>query len=299
MATTTTSTAVAYCTTDAQFRTIGSAIGSAIVAVNLIKTSDTGQINWTTVLKPTVINTVAGYEMFRFNDSLQSTAPVFIKIEYGIGNYTTSYLGLWITVGTGTDGAGNLTGNISNRTLVFYSNASEVGTRTSYFSGDTNRLCFTLWPSNPASMPTQWGVFGVERSHNTSGTDTGAAVHLFWSGYMNLGSCQYLPLGTTTTFIPPYVSSGWYCSVPTTGGGSLSPNLYTYPIKSFSMYETLPIFNFIHYAGSDFTTGSNYSVTGYDGASRNYYVPGMINANVGYFSFTGTPTSGGIAMRYE
>ena len=131
MATTTTSTSAEYCTNDATFRAIGSVIGPAILAVNLIQTSDTGQINWTSVTKPTTITTVAGYEMFRFHDSLQSTSPVYIKIEYGIGSYSTTYFGLWITVGTGTNGSGTLTGNISNR-FALYGGGIDQNTRTSY-----------------------------------------------------------------------------------------------------------------------------------------------------------------------
>jgi len=299
MATATTSTSTAYFTTDAGFRTMGSAIGTAITSVNLIKTSDTGQINWTTVLHPTTQSTVSGYEVYRFNDYLQSTSPVYIKIEYGCGSYAVGYMGLWITVGTGTDGAGNLTGNISQRVAIA-SSAIDTNTRTSYFSGDVNRLCFVLWPQNPANMSSQWLVFGIERSHNASGVDTGTAAHIFWSSATSpFGSCQYLLLGTTTNFITPYVSQGWYCSIPPSGGGSLSPNLYSYPIKSYNMYETLPIFNFVHFAGTDFATGSTFSITGYDSVSRTYYVPGMVNTNAGYFAFTGAPLTTALLMRYE
>ncbi|MCB1713466.1 MAG: hypothetical protein KDH96_13660, partial [Candidatus Riesia sp.] len=66
--------------TDALFRDWGSKLSAAIQAVGLVKTGDTGQINWSTV---TVGTGIRGYEIFRFNDSLQATTPVFIKIEYG------------------------------------------------------------------------------------------------------------------------------------------------------------------------------------------------------------------------
>ena len=296
MATTTTSTSASYCTNDATFRAIGTVIGPAILAVNLIQTSDTGQINWTSVTKPTLANTVAGYEIFRFNDSLQSTSPIYIKIEYGIGNYTTTYFGFWITIGTGTNGSGTLTGNKSNRFQLAGNNDS--GTRTSYFSGDTNRLAFVLWPPNTS---TEWIVFGIERTHDSSGTDTGDGCHILTAcqGISTLGVTQYLPLGTTTPYLPNATTNGWYCSVPLSGGGSLSPNIYTYPCKTYGMYESLPVFNFVHYAASDMTVGSTVTITGYDSTSRSYLAPGIVNSTIGWIAFTGSPLTVGLLMRYE
>ena len=93
--------------TDAAFRTWGSAISSALTTIGLTNTSDTGQINWTTVTRPTA-NTMAGYEIWRFNDTLQSTRPIFIKLEYGTGS-NVLYPHMVASIGTGSDGAGTLT----------------------------------------------------------------------------------------------------------------------------------------------------------------------------------------------
>ncbi|MCI4437878.1 MAG: hypothetical protein JHC33_13810 [Ignisphaera sp.] len=293
MTTTTISTATSYAT-DAAFRTANQAISTAIQAVGLIQTSDTGQINWTTVAKPGVAYTFAGYEMYRFNDSLQSTSPIYLKIEYGVG-MSFSYSALAFTVGTGTDGAGNLTGNVSQRATL-WSNTADGATRTSYFSGSTNRLCMVLWPPNSNA---DWGIFSLERTHDSSGTDTGAGAHIFQastSGYGTLS--QYLPLGTTTAFLLPYTTGGWYCSVPLVGSGVMSPNIYTYPIRNYAMYETLPIFNMLHYASTDITVGVQVSITGYDGTSRNYLAPGVVNtANA--IGFVGSLPTVGLLMRYE
>lgn len=103
-------------TTDAKFRTWGSSISTSFTASGLVQTSDTGQINWTAVNKPTTTGTVAGYEVYRFNDSLQGTYPVYLKLEYGSavlasGNSPNT----WLSVGTGSDGAGNLTGVFISR----------------------------------------------------------------------------------------------------------------------------------------------------------------------------------------
>jgi hypothetical protein len=242
---------------------------------------------------------MAGYEIYRFSDTLQSTVPVFIKIEYWNTASGSTYLGLYITVSTGTDGAGNMTGNVSNRFPMVSYAAGDNAVRTSYFSGSTNRLCFALWP-NLASG--NWFVFSVERTHDSTGADTNAGAHIFASAPGMLGQCQYLPLGATTVYLPPFVSGGWYCSAPLAGagGGTLGANVYTYPIRNYAMYETLPIFNLIHYSGSDITTGAQVTVTGYDGTSRNYLAPGLFNTTLGWFAFTGSNITGtNVAMRYD
>lgn len=94
---------------DATFRSWAQGIHDALLALGLVQTADTGQINLATALKPTVSTTAAGYEIWRFNDALQAVAPIFLKIEYGSGSSVT-VPEVWITVGAGSNGAGVLTG---------------------------------------------------------------------------------------------------------------------------------------------------------------------------------------------
>lgn len=93
-------------TTDAGFRAWGAAFKAHLIAVGLTNTADTGQIDWTTVTRPAT-NTYAGYEIYRFNDSLQGSAPIFIRFDYGTGSNASNPLSS-VSVGTSTDGAGNL-----------------------------------------------------------------------------------------------------------------------------------------------------------------------------------------------
>lgn len=93
---------------DATFREWGSDFAAKLAAVGLVQTSDTGQINWVTVTRPG-INTNAGYEIWRFNDTQQGTAPIYLRIDYGTGSGATSPRMLF-TVGTGSNGSGTITG---------------------------------------------------------------------------------------------------------------------------------------------------------------------------------------------
>jgi hypothetical protein len=132
-------------TTDADFRTWGLEFSTALQACGLSQTTDTGQINWTTVLRPTVVNTAAGYEIYKFTDALQSTYPIFIKIEYGSGP-VVAQPNIWITVGTTTSGAGVLGGNLSARTPMNPYDRAAGGIRStstpyqSYFCFDGSYL---------------------------------------------------------------------------------------------------------------------------------------------------------------
>lgn len=91
---------------DAGFRAWGKELSDAFQACGLAKAGDTGQINWATATRPGT-NSFAGYEMYYLNDSAHSTAPLYIKFEYGTQSNATRGA-IAISVGTGSDGAGNL-----------------------------------------------------------------------------------------------------------------------------------------------------------------------------------------------
>ena len=116
-------------TSDAGFRAWGSDFSAKLAAIGLVQTSDTGQINWTTVTRPGA-NTAGGYEIWRINDSLHTASPIFLKVEYGTGA-SAGAPNLWCTVGTGSNGSGTLTGSVTTRYATF-STAGTGNAATSY-----------------------------------------------------------------------------------------------------------------------------------------------------------------------
>lgn len=114
-------------TSDAAFRAWGSELSTKFAAVGMVQTADTGQINWTTVTRAST-NTAAGYEIWRLSGS-----ALYFKIEYGSGSATTTP-SLWITVGTGSNGTGTITGQSSTRTQVGSPSTAIISTVTSYQS---------------------------------------------------------------------------------------------------------------------------------------------------------------------
>lgn len=167
----------AQLTTDAIFRTWGKGLSDAIQAVGLVKTADTGQINWLTVSAPTT-NQIRGYEIFRFNDALQATSPIFIKISYGSGIYgvgPTNCPHIKTEVGKGSDGSGNLTNILHIERGICPNGNSDSTDYYSYVSsGDGSMLAFTLWPMSP--IDTHGYRFVLERSRDAIGLPTGLAT---------------------------------------------------------------------------------------------------------------------------
>lgn len=151
-------------TSDATFRTWGLAVSTALQAV-ATKTTDTGQIDFATALRPAV-NVAAGYDMYRFSDALQATRPIFIKVEYGTSTSAT-VPAMSITVGTSTNGAGTINSTLATtrRQLNFSSGPS--ASNPAYFAGGSNWLNFTV--------PFSFGAFfwfSVSRTLDASGAAT-------------------------------------------------------------------------------------------------------------------------------
>lgn len=96
-------------TNDETFRAWIQVVIDSLTAAGLVRTTDSGQINVATVARPSTTNVMVGYTVWRMNDPLQSVAPVFIKIEFGSGS-PLGYPRINVIVGSGSDGAGNITG---------------------------------------------------------------------------------------------------------------------------------------------------------------------------------------------
>lgn len=202
MTTNTYSTLVAH-TTDAEFRTWGAALAASMQAAGLVQTSDTGQINWTTVTRPAAINTVGGYEIYRFNDSLQGTYPIFLKIEYGT-HTSTNIPGMWLTVGTGSNGSGTITGQSSTRVTVVGGGAV-VSTSTAYptYVCVKDGFLGVMWKVGAqTSAPQAMAYFAVARTVDDTGAETGDGYTVFAriTTSSRSANAQSVSVANSTTF---------------------------------------------------------------------------------------------------
>lgn len=239
-----------YSFANADFRQWGLAISNALAAAGLVKTADTGQIDWTTVLATNANLQKRGYEVWRFNDALQATRPVFIRIDYGSGNYPYNPM-LWFTIGTATDGAGNPTAHASfpnalmtARTVLSTTSSAYVSTSTApvYVDSDgAGSLMIAGWFSVPGSSnPTFSGFVGiVERTRNFDGTYNGEGV-TFMSAIGTGGTTTQTVIITNAPFYSaqPLAFNGAHGLYPWYGTGNAPvPNVgyaggiqYFYPV---------------------------------------------------------------------
>jgi hypothetical protein len=258
---------------DANFRLWGKWISDGFSAFGWVQTSDTGQINWTTVLAPTLATTFMGYEIWRMNDTLQSTYPLFIKIEYGSA-VAAATPAMAITYGTGSDGAGNLTGVFCARTV--YNAASGVTTAAPNFaSGDANRIFLLMAKDQGAAA-----LISIERTHDAAGADSNIGIMVFscmnsaWTGRQ----------AHFTGLQPNVYTTINHSMTPPSGSGALAPDIHLFPVRCWTPGESFPSLNMCAIISTDFSDNALISVVGYDGTTRIYRVlgsnyPGNLSSN--------------------
>jgi hypothetical protein len=171
--------------TDALFREYGKWHSDAFETLGWAKQGDTGQIDWTTVTRETSFAfTMRGYEI-RKSGTGGGTA-VYMKIQYGSG-YSINALGFKVQYGTGSDGAGTLTGSLATEyNLMGASGAvNEVGFFT--MAGDDER-----WTMGQGGVgtPANNSVGFFQRTCDTNGADNGTGFAHGMIGYTTAQLCS-------------------------------------------------------------------------------------------------------------
>lgn len=158
--------------TDAEFRTWGLVHENAILGAGLVRAADTGQIDWATVTKPVGALTDAGYVMYRFNDALQATRPIHLKVQYGTNNTATGGR-MQISVGlAGTNGAGTFIGTAAREftSATALEAVGITGPDTFMWAGEGSRI---LHYRDNASYPR--GFF-IDRTRDSNDAPNGDGV---------------------------------------------------------------------------------------------------------------------------
>lgn len=169
--------------TNAHFQAWVNEVYTALVTqLGLTQTADTGQMAVPCVTAaPSAASQSAGYYVFRFNDSLQATAPIFLKVEFGSGASGAAYPFMWITVGTGSNGSGTINGVAMTR--VAAAGGVAVGQSTtnynSYYSYVPAQGFLGLSMKNGMASTNEATMgFMIFRSVNASGAPTADSIHL-------------------------------------------------------------------------------------------------------------------------
>lgn len=205
-------------TSDAGFRAWGAEFHGQLLACGLTLTADTGQINWTTVVRPAV-NVQAGYEVWRFNDTLQSTTPVYLIFSFGTANAVANPK-IWVTVCGATNGAGVAVGYNYQYQCGTGNYGTPPASTTSFYP---SRFCYNatlgffgfVWKiggfNYSSSTNAAYQSFFVFRSNNSAGAATGDTVNVLTSGGQQAStitsgagvmSCMNFSQGTTYPLTP-------------------------------------------------------------------------------------------------
>jgi hypothetical protein len=179
---------------DANFRAWGLDLSAAFAEVGLVKTADTGQIDWVTVTRPAGLNTAAGYEIWRYTNSL-----VFLKIEYGTG-ITAATPGMWLTVGEGSNGSGTLTGAVSTRSTIYGPNSlNSVGTsRQSFLVYKDGFFGFFGYRASTGVDAVLFGMWVAQTTNSAGAPDSRGATVYLRRTVDAVPSAQALNFGTNT-----------------------------------------------------------------------------------------------------
>lgn len=162
------------------FREWGSELSGMLAAAGLVQTADTGQINWGSVSKPAA-GVFAGYEIWRFDDSLQGTAPIFFKIEYGTNGGNANAPGMRIGVGIASDGAGGVTtigGGAATQRQINNQQGLTSDTALNSYLCVTEGFMGLSWKQNTGGQGE--ASFFVSRTVDNTGAPTALGAMVMW-----------------------------------------------------------------------------------------------------------------------
>ena len=238
---------------DASFRAWGSAISAGLAAVGLVKVAVTGAVDWGTVVRGTSVasGTPWGFEVWRFDDALQATHPVFIKVEYGGSNSTNASQALpalWVTVSRGVDAAGNPVNILAPRRACQpnITPSSPSANRSSiepiFVSSDGSSICVV-----PRTGAVAAGVhapaFIVDRSRDNTGTPTSAGGVI-----LTEGAGQPTTSSSSSSIASPaqmhawtYAGDSWMGDVPAVCPSSVNGSAVT-ASTSLAVGDKAPVF---------------------------------------------------------
>ena len=203
----------------ATFKGWAEAFHNALIAVGLVQTSDTGQISFASITTLPGASVLVGYGIYRFNDTMQATAPLFVRVEYRTDVNSRGRLDL--IVGSATDGAGNLTAFGSALSMVTPNTASTV--LPSYVAAGSGYLTVAMWcgtvstlyggfltleRSRSATAPTADGILISFKGANIKTYIYSSGVSFDHTGYLNLPAfavANSLGAGVTAVFPIPVV----------------------------------------------------------------------------------------------
>lgn len=275
-------------TGDVAFRAWATEVSNSWAAVGLVQTSDTGQINLTTATRPGVTGT-AGYQIWRFDDAMQATKPIFIRIQYGTASSATAPR-MQVIVGTGSDGAGNLT----NPTAVFNitASATPTSTVTNYLSDFSCSEGFFGMAWKIGSTSSVSSFFAICRSVDSNGDAdaTGFSVYAFGTTGSGAATEQLRFRRSNETWSTLATGAGGgsigspTCLIPGNNADSTFVGADAQVYLHFGQFPRMtPIVGLVGVKAAEFGADSTFTAAAVGSTPRTYLVLGGPHSGAGSF----------------
>lgn len=271
-----------------------------LTAAGLTRTADTGQIVWSAAMAVPGINAMYGYEIRTWNDGY---GALYMRWEYWLA---TSSLRPYckITIGTGSDGAGNITGQLFGGQMSIGDTGQMVaGTPYLAYACLTDgafTIAYTCYMTNSASTLPHWFIFERRRDPDTGAVVAGghfsyrcfgSAIAQNWSATYSTtdASCLY-------TQFTPYANSGapssyYHGDSPLLGGVEAMPIYSSWPRPAM---QQCCLFLW----GPDIPVGAVFTAI-VGGAVRQYVVIGKNNLTYRPFGTSAATGAVALAMLWE
>lgn len=226
-------------TTDAGYTAWINEVWDALEAV-ATNVPQTGEGTYPAVgLTRPATNTYGPWRVYRLPDTLHGSAPVYIKVELGSGGAQISPA-MRVTVGTGINGSGTLTGVTTTAVTMHTANgtAPGAGAYETYATGGEGWLVLHFKSLSIGAARSMF-AFAVYRSVDSDGAPTTEGVTLMRMGSAltatGLGHAEYLRFAGTNTLYSMGPYYGFVVGNRTASGGLGGQ------IEAFLHFNTQPL----------------------------------------------------------
>lgn len=256
-----------------------------ILASGMVQTADTGQLDFTTITTTGAAGTPFGYRLYAFNDALQSTMPIIVKVTF-----TNQWQGgtadaariacIKVDIGVATNGAGVLTSTLVTASFPSNFNSNGSGVIGTFTPSAPCAICYNETAGffglmyaggmrNKTNGDSFMTVF-IQRSVDATGVPTGSGFTVYIPVVGGAGNdtgayyCQGLYYDGTTSYTGPYwaarVGANTYSS-PASGpqvqrAWTMTP--YIKPMPSLMTFNSVDIPSMTEFTFSDNSVSRNF-----------------------------------------
>lgn len=245
-----------------------------VTTCGLTNTADTGSTALPVSSTYPTANNFSVWWVFRFNDSMQGSAPIYFKLELARGTGTANAR-IQVTAGTGTNGSGTITGVVLPATSIGVSNWTPSSTNPTRFEACYNTATGCFWMVAEPNTTNTVSFFMINRTLDSGGTPSadGWAVQYYATSGSPTRAVREVAAAVTRTptgfhAMPAGVISGSVTSQAHNGKN------YLYPPTMWATTALKQLGGYYGVAKAGFAVGSTWSINQF-GTAHTYKCVGQ------------------------